>query len=694
MTLTFLILAASVLTSVGDLRQAEARREFGRTFDVEATLVSLGAEDRETFSIQDGNVGMTCWNHAGADFAKAAPGDRVRIQGRMNPGTFYAIAADCTALQVLGHGPVPPPIRATPQALLNGALAHCRIRLDAVVADVLADELNGHRRVLILSCGNALFYALVDADLRPGDVAALIGQRVAVTGIYSHVSGHRRQLQRAIRVAAADDIRVLDARTDPFDVADVGETDLFHARDGQLAVRRKAAGRVLTTWGGNNLLLRTDGGAVVRGELAESRLPARGDRIVLAGLPETDLYNAILTRAIWKRLPERDDDADNARQPPVHVTSAALLSRRHGHQTVYDYSFHGQDVRLDGIVRGLPVPHGDGLLYLESEGRMATVDTGGRLPASANVGLGDTLRIRGTCVIETEKMGFNGTAPRITGLRIVLNDPQDVRVLARTPWWTPRRLLFVLATLAALTFGVVFRNLSLKKTVERRSGELLKEQLAHAKSELMARERTRMSVELHDTLSQTLLGATMEVNTAEQVLPADVDGARGHLALASKALAACRNELRQCLWDLRSRALEAPTTASALARTLEPYVHGLDVKIRFSVPRKDIPDNTAHAVLRIVRELVLNAIRHGQATAVKVAGCREGDRLLLSVSDNGCGFDPQTAPGIRQGHFGLQGVRERLRLLHGQLTVESRPGAGAKITASLELPPGTKGTSS
>ncbi len=692
MTLTFLLLAAA-LTSVGDLRQAEAQRAFGRTFDVEATLVSLGAEDRETFSVQDGDVGMTCWNHAEDDFAKAAPGDRVRIRGRMNPGTFYAIAADCTSLQVLGHGPVPPPIRATPQALLSGALTHCRIRLDAVVADVLADELNGHRRVLILSCGNALFYALVDADLRPGDVAALIGQRVAVTGIYSHVSGHRRQLPHAIRVASLDDIRVLDAHTDPFDVADVGEAGLFHARDGQLAVRRKATGRVLTTWGGNNLLLRTDGGAVVRGELAESRLPVRGDRIVLAGLPETDLYSAILTRALWKRLPNENDNADAARDS-VRVTSAARLCRPYKHQTVYDYSFHGQDVQLDGLVRGLPAPRGDGLLYLESEGRMATVDTGGRLPASAHIGLGDTIRIRGTCVIETEKMGFNGTAPRITGLRIVLNGPQDVQVLARTPWWTPRRLLVVLGALAALTFAVAFWNLTLKKTVRRRSGELLKEQLAHAQSELMARERTRMSVELHDTLSQTLLGATLEVNAAEQVLPAGADGARRHIALASRTLAACRNELRQCLWDLRSRALEAPTTASALARTLEPYVHGLDVKIRFDVPRKDIPDNTAHAVLRIVRELVLNAVRHGQATTVRVAGCREGNRLLFSVSDNGHGFDPQAAPGIRQGHFGLQGVRERLRLLHGSLAVESRPGAGAKITVSLELPTTQKGTSS
>lgn len=694
MNFASLLLAASLLTSVSELRDAEAHRDFGRAFDVEATLVSVAAEDRETFSVQDGRAGMTCWNHAEADLAKAAPGDRIRIRGQMNHGKFYAIAADCTSLEILGHGVVPPPIQVAPGELQDNRFLHCLIRLEAVVADVLADELDSRRRILILSCGNALFYAIADAKRSADDLAALIGRRVAVVGIYSHVSGHRRQLRRAIRVASPDDIKFLDGGTDPFDVADVGSADFPLAHDGQIAVRRKATGRVLTTWGDGNLLLRTDDHALVRGELASSPFPRRGDRIVLAGIPETDLFNPILTRAIWKRLPAKAGEAANAatavRTPPVHETSAVRLSRTLGRQTLYDYSFCGEEVQVDGVVRGLPALHGDGLLYLESDGRMATIDAGIGLPTASDIALGDTLRVRGTCVFETSKMGFNGSAPRIVGLRIVLNDPADVRILARAPWWTPRRLFVVLAALAALTVAIGVWNLALKKTVNRRSRALVRERIAHVKTELMARERNRMSVELHDTLSQTLLGAAMEANTAEQMLPSDSAGAQRHVALASRALMSCRDELRQCLWDLRSRALEAPTTDSAIARALEPYVRDVDVKVRFAVPRKDIPDNILHAVLRIVRELVLNAIRHGQASVVRVAGCREGDKILFSVHDNGRGFDPATAPGVRQGHFGLQGVRERLRLLQGRLAVESRPGAGAKATVEIALPPPSK----
>ena len=127
---------------------------------------------------------------------------------------------------------------------------------------------------------------------------------------------------------------------------------------------------------------------------------------------------------------------------------------------------------------------------------------------------------------------------------------------------------------------------------------------------------------------------------------------------------------------------------SAIRKTLEPYISDIDMQIRFNVPRSLFTDNTAHALMRIIRELVLNAVRHGKATAVKIAGSRDGDTLLFSVRDNGCGFDPTTAPGIAQGHFGLQGVRERLRLLKGTLTIESSTGRGTKATARIHLPEG------
>ena len=381
------------------------------------------------------------------------------------------------------------------------------------------------------------------------------------------------------------------------------------------------------------------------------------------------------------------DRADKGTQRHSAIeTSADSLFRTYGGQTVYDYSFLGRDVRVTGIVRGLPSPGGEKFLYLDDDGRILTIDAGKGLPDSESIGLGDTVRVRGTCVIETEKMGFNGTAPHITGLRIVLNAPADIQVIARPPWWTPRKLLAVIGALLMALAAACLWSVMLRRVAERRSRELLQAQLARVESDLRLRERTRLSVELHDSLSQNLTGAAMEVNAAKQLATDDADATLRHLYLASKTLKSCRNELRACLWDLQSDALESNDMNEAIRKALEPYVGDTALSIRFNVPRRLFTDNTTHVLMRIVRELVVNAIRHGHAHSIKIAGSRTDGRVLFSVRDDGDGFDTTTAPGIAEGHFGLQGIRERLRLLGGELTVESRPHEGTRAMASFELP--------
>ena len=125
---------------------------------------------------------------------------------------------------------------------------------------------------------------------------------------------------------------------------------------------------------------------------------------------------------------------------------------------------------------------------------------------------------------------------------------------------------------------------------------------------------------------------------------------------------------------------------AAIRQTLAPHVKNAALIIRFAVPRETISDNTAHAILRIIRELVINALRHGRATTINVAGIVEDDKILFSVKDNGCGFSPESAPGIEDGHFGLQGIRERIAPFNGGIQIESIPGKGTKATVTLTLP--------
>ena len=265
--------------------------------------------------------------------------------------------------------------------------------------------------------------------------------------------------------------------------------------------------------------------------------------------------------------------------------------------------------------------------------------------------------------------------------------PSEDDVLAiiaqKSSWWTRERIAIAIAAASALLLLTLVWSLSLRVLVNRRGRELLREKAAHLDSTLRIDERTRLAVELHDSVAQNLSGVSLQVDAALRNERLNPEKTRTNLLLASAILKSSREELRNCLWDLRSRALDEPDMESAIRQTLRPILNDVRLAIRFNVPRTKLSDNTAHAVLRIIRELVSNSIKHGSATRIAIAGGIEKDRLMFSVSDNGCGFDAENTRGPAAGHFGLAGIRERLRGFAGTMHIESTGGKGTRTVISM-----------
>jgi signal transduction histidine kinase len=180
-----------------------------------------------------------------------------------------------------------------------------------------------------------------------------------------------------------------------------------------------------------------------------------------------------------------------------------------------------------------------------------------------------------------------------------------------------------------------------------------------------------------------LTGIAFQVDAAEKTLHSDTSLTANYLSVAKRTLLSCREELRRCIWDLRNDTLDSTDFAAALHKSLAPCIGNAALAIRFPLRRALISDSTAHALINIIRELSVNAVRHGSAGHIWIAGEHQEKTVRFSVRDDGTGFDPQNRPGPAQGHFGLQGVKERVTKLGGTLTIKSEPGKGAKITVEI-----------
>jgi signal transduction histidine kinase len=199
-------------------------------------------------------------------------------------------------------------------------------------------------------------------------------------------------------------------------------------------------------------------------------------------------------------------------------------------------------------------------------------------------------------------------------------------------------------------------------------------------------ERNRIARELHDAVTQKLFSLRLTADAAAALIERDAAGAGAQLDSVRRLAAEATDELRSIVDGLRPIDLSGDGLDVALRKQTEllDRVHG--ARVRFvGGPVPWLTEARQEAVYRIAQEALHNALRHAAAGRIDVDLAAHNGSVVLSVSDDGRGFDPNAPPQASR-RLGLVSMRERARAAGGRFEVSSRPGGGT--TVRVEVPTG------
>jgi len=210
----------------------------------------------------------------------------------------------------------------------------------------------------------------------------------------------------------------------------------------------------------------------------------------------------------------------------------------------------------------------------------------------------------------------------------------------------------------------------------------LSEYAARVEDLTIANERQRMARELHDTLSQGLAGLILQLEAADAHLMNNRNNkARTIVADAMKQARATLTDARHAIDDLRKTS--ADDLDSALRLEVSRFTDATGIPCSFQADQIPPLANTVQeTIVRAVVEGLTNAAHHAQARQVAVNVGVKDKNILVTIQDDGQGFD---ADAIPSGHYGLLGIRERVRLVNGTFEIQSESGKGTTLRVKIPL---------
>jgi PAS domain S-box-containing protein len=230
----------------------------------------------------------------------------------------------------------------------------------------------------------------------------------------------------------------------------------------------------------------------------------------------------------------------------------------------------------------------------------------------------------------------------------------------------------------------IFRDLSERRRAE---CELLEsnrqlQKLSAALENVREEERTRISREMHDELGQFLTGIRMELSWLGRRLSAKQDELADKVGDVKGQIDQTIAAVRRISSELRPLVLDDLGFAAAAAWYVDQFTSRTGLSVTLSLPESELPQGSpvATALFRLLQESLTNVARHAQASHVNIRLAHGDGYWRLSIQDDGRGFDPSRK---RRSGIGLIGMRERVQILQGNLSIVTAPGGGTLVEASV-----------
>lgn len=614
-------------------------------------------------------------------------GTYIEVDGSAEQGDFGSPMISAEHVVVLGRGKLPEPQKLSLSQLMNGRIDAQWVEVQGVVHSTDGSHLS------IVCDGGELMASLGEAV--NGEVNGLVDSEIRARGVGIVAMDDQGRIQGMhLLIPSMEQVDVLEPPADPAKLPIRTIGSLLGLSEPQASFHRVKVEGVVTLQQNYKIFIQDDTGSAMAIARQNVVLDARfgrsrwlywrnpqvddafnpgmnlppGERVQIIGFPEAHRYSPVLTEAIVSRLGIQQS------LQPVEVTP-------HG---IQEGGLDSTLVTLDGILRSENSVAGSTLMALEWQDRTLQVFVPGPANDLLKFDLGSRLRVTGVCELDPSPYTELGLGVEV--VRIQTRSPLDLEVLERPSWWT---VLHTLTLMGGMAFMILLASIwikELRRQVGDRTRQLSAEIRLREQTErrhALDQERARIAKDLHDDLGANL---TQIVFLSERVEVARHDGQETTpwFDLIPATARRTIQSLDEIVWAINPRHDSLESLANYLSQFAQEHLALARVRCVLDVPTVlpgvPLSAEVRHNLLLTTREALQNAVTHARATEVQLALKLNEHGLIITIADNGKGFNPVS---VSPESNGLQNMHRRMEEINGRLEIKSHPGQGTTVFLKL-----------